>query len=96
MSLQHPAEATCPARQGLLQCAAILAQETVACFAELLEMGADMDGSPANERLTRQVQRFTAVRPVIHGALQRYIGTGDNAVQASQCWGDSRTPCDEP
>ena len=38
------------------------AQETVACFVDLLAMGADMDGSPANERLTRQVQQFTTVR----------------------------------
>jgi len=41
----------------------------VASFAELLEMGADMEGSPANERLTRQVQQFTTVRVVIFGKL---------------------------
>jgi len=59
----------------------------VACFAELLEMGADLEGSPANERLTRQVQQFTTVRAVTHEALQRAVGKGDIVMQAGQCWG---------
>ena len=77
-ALQHPSRGSLFSTTQ--DCANICAQETVGCFAELLGMGADMDGSPANERLTRQVQQFTTVRPVMFEAVQ---SAGSAAIQAT-------------